>query len=260
MRNLHKYYYKEYFSGNIDWLNIKSDSNKILVLGKNKEICEPLPNYHNPISKNPLVSHEIPLKVQYPGLVTGVGINHEIKVDGEFKLGMHFDWTYGMPVVYGSSVKGVLRSALIAKVEKGKIIEYDGFFLKELTEREWTQEEIKTLFNAVFEGKNAKGENLSIYDRDVFFDAVITAPDSKKRILCSDSITPHGDNPLKNPTPLGFVKIAPGCKMEFRFCLRENCDLLTAANKKDLFRKILTTVGIGAKTNVGYGQLSESNS
>uniref|UniRef100_UPI0035A05199 type III-B CRISPR module RAMP protein Cmr6 n=1 Tax=Prevotella heparinolytica TaxID=28113 RepID=UPI0035A05199 len=97
----------------------------------------------------------------------------------------------------------------------------------------------------------------SIYNRDIFFDAVIVRADKKGRILCSDSITPHGDNPLKNPTPLTFLKIAPGCTMEFRFKL-VNSEIdgqkFTAAQKKALFEEIIQTVGIGAKTNVGYGQ------
>lgn len=198
------------------------------------------------------------LDIAYPGLVTGVGINHEAKIEGEFKLGVHFDWTYGMPVVYGSSVKGVLRSAFISKQKNGKIIEYEDYYLKEVTKREWSQEEIKILFDAIFEGKDEKGNNLSIYDRDIFFDAVITHTDSKGRILCSDSITPHGDNPLKNPIPITFLKIAPRCKLEFRFKLVDTKIGDNVFNKEDklkLFKKILTTVGIGAKTNVGYGQL-----
>lgn len=241
MRNLHKYYFKEYYSGNIYWLDIKSDSNKTLIEGKNKEICAPLHNYKNPIDKSPLVNKEIPLKVQYPGLVTGIGIKHEIKVDGEFKLGMHFDWTYGVPIVYGSSVKGVLRS-----------------WFKEFYKPTVTQPSIYDAFNDIFEGKDAQGHNKSIYKRDIFFDAVIDKTDSKGRILCPDSITPHGDDPLKNPNPLGFVKIAPGCTLQFQFKLFDTevgDKKLTASEKEALFEEILTTVGIGAKTNVGYGQL-----
>lgn len=207
----------------------------------------------------------IKLKVEYPGLVTGIGIVHEAKIEGEFKLGVHFDWTYGMPVVYGSSVKGVLRNAFIEEQKKGKIIKYDTFFLKEITKGEWSQEEIKILFDAIFEGKDSKGNNLSIYQRDIFFDAVIVSPDSNGRILCSDSITPHGDNPLKNPNPITFLKIAPGCKLEFRFKLVptrivKDGKVLTISVKEklELFKEILTTVGVGAKTNVGYGQLKEA--
>ena len=136
-------------------------------------------------------------------------------------------------------------------------------YLKKVAkEWDWSQRHIKTLFDAIFEGKDSEGNNLSVYERDIFFDAVIIKPDSKRRILCSDSITPHGgethDNPLKNPTPLAFLKIAPGCEIEFRFKLNDTKigdETIKADTKRDLFKEILTTVGIGAKTNVGYGQL-----
>lgn len=261
MRNLHKAYYKDYFKdinfgyllnvGNEPKADIKRRNGELIAAG----LLEIIP-------KNPLANQSFELQIAYPGLVTGIGINHEAKIEGEFKLGVHFDWTHGMPVVYGSSVKGVLRSAFISKQKNGKIIEYDDYFLKEVTKKEWSQEEIKILFDAIFEGKDEKGNSLSIYDRDVFFDAVITQADSKGRILCSDSITPHGgethDNPLKNPTPLTFLKIASGCKLEFRFKLGDTKigDKEFKADKKEvLFKKILTTIGVGAKTNVGYGQL-----
>ena len=73
-----------------------------------------------------------------------------------------------------------------------------------------------------------------------------------------DSITPHGDNPLKNPIPIPMLKIAPGCVMEFRFALGDsiiNGNTYFASCKSEIFKKILGTVGVGAKTNVGYGQL-----
>ncbi|HHT23327.1 MAG TPA: type III-B CRISPR module RAMP protein Cmr6 [Bacteroidales bacterium] len=198
-----------------------------------------------------LQNDSFPLQIAYPGLVTGVGIDHEAKIEGEFKLGVHFDYTWGMPVVYGSSVKGVLRA-----------------YFKDFYQGGNDKPNAEYLFYDIFEGRNmAKEHQLnddkkyykSIYDRDIFFDAVITEADSKERILCSDSITPHGDNPLRNPTPLTFLKIAAGCTMEFRFKLvdtkDENGDVIFSKdNKKELFEEIIKTVGIGAKTNVGYGQ------
>lgn len=257
MRNLHQAYYKDYFKNlNFGYLLNNGEEPKADIKLRNTGLTAT--NLFQKIPKNSMVNQTYELKIAYPGLVTGVGINHEAKIEGEFKLGVHFDWTYGMPVVYGSSVKGVLRSAFISKQKNGKIIEYEDYYLKEVTKREWSQEEIKILFDAIFEGKDEKGNNLSIYDRDIFFDAVIAHTDSKGRILCSDSITPHGDNPLKNPIPITFLKIAPGCKLEFRFKLVDTKIGDNVFNKEDklkLFKKILTTVGIGAKTNVGYGQL-----
>ena len=271
MRNLHKFYYKDYFDlgkdengkSKFEYIFDKNPKGKAeLVAAKNKLLTgfsfsdknhDPYIIIKNPICNN---SNSIRANVLYQGLVTGVGINHEAKIEGEFKLGVHFDYTYGMPVVYGSSVKGVLRNAFILKQEKGKILEYDPYFLKKITNFQWKQKEIETLFNDIFEGKNANGPK-SIYDRDIFFDAVITKADSKGRILCSGSITPHGNDELKNPTTLTFLKIAPGCTMEFRFKLVDSKidgKCFTVGQKKELFETIIKTVGVGAKTNVGYGQ------
>ncbi len=250
--NLHKYYYRDYFSEkpesiyderrhtnhqvSLDWSNIKKEDNIIILEKRNRKLTSPDLLSDIP---NSIATDKFSLKVLYPGLITGIGINHEATIEGEFKLGMHFDWTYGMPVVYGSSVKGVLKA-----------------YFKEFYDPNPNQPSKENALNDIF-----KGDGKSIYNRDIFFDAVIVKP-SKNRILCSDSITPHGDNPLKNPVPITFLKIAPGCQLEFRFKLVRTemihdgkKQVLTQQEKLDIFKEILTTVGIGAKTNVGYGQL-----
>lgn len=276
-RNLHKYYYKDYFGENIDpedrnnqrrinaslnWMNIKSERNARILQERNTSLTKKglLYKIGCPVDTD----DKFELEIIYPGLVTGIGINHEATIEGEFKLGVHFDWTYGMPVVYGSSVKGVLKSAFKDGYVDNDLVRNANAKIKNEADKlvpEWVGDEANRniIIRNIFEGKDAKGENLSIYKRDIFFDAVITKPDSKGRILCSDSITPHGDNPLKNPIPITFMKIAPGCTLEFRFKLTDfdlgEGKIFTAAQKKTLFVEILKTVGIGAKTNVGYGQL-----
>ncbi len=263
--NLHKFYYKDYFDLDkqrrsnekskfeyIFELNPKGDKsltamqNRILT-GSSFSDDNHIPFIiENPAAnKNDSIIHDI----AYPGLVTGIGINHEAKIEGEFKLGVHFDYTWGMPVVYGSSVKGVLRA-----------------YFEDFYQEDQAKPRSKDLFDDIFEGRDVAKEHQlkdnkkyykSIYNRDIFFDAVIVRADKKGRILCSDSITPHGENPLKNPTPLTFLKIAPGCTMEFRFKLVDSeidGKKFTADQKKYLFEEIIQTVGIGAKTNVGYGQ------
>ena len=291
MRNLHKYYYKDYFSPGISFDDIckveeKENLPKTDVEGKeklSKEISDIQDNNKKIIKKRneiltsgtfaknetgkPLrdeliikndispTEHRFSLRITYPGLVTGVGINHEAKIEGEFKLGVHFDWTHGMPLVYGSSVKGMLRSAFKdGYVDASLIRDANKNIKEEDNVPEWVGNPKfnKNLIEDIFEGKGK-----SIYDRDIFFDAVITNADPKGRILCSDSITPH-PGPLKNPTPITFLKIAPGCLLEFRFKLTDstiNGETFTASQKLTLFKEILTTVGVGAKTNVGYGQL-----
>ena len=107
MRNLHKVYYKDYYSG-IDFSNADTENNRRIIAGRNSILTQKGNLFVIP--KNELANATIQMTVDYPGLITGTGITHETKIQGEFKLGMHFDYTYGMPVIYGSTVKGVLRS------------------------------------------------------------------------------------------------------------------------------------------------------
>jgi CRISPR-associated protein Cmr6 len=232
MKNLSKLYYKDYFK-DIDFRYLtdgKGNPENVRKLkARNGELCSA---QLKEIKANPLVNSTFSLTVAYPGLVTGVGINHEANIEGEFKLGVHFDYTWGMPVIYGSSVKGVLKA-----------------YFKEFYTGDINKDHlIDDIFN---------GGKKSIYDRDIFFDAVIVKSDTNGHILSSDSITPHGDNPLKNPIPLTFMKIAPGCTIEFRFKLVDSKiddKEFKAEEKEKLFKKIIGTVGVGAKANVGYGQ------
>jgi CRISPR-associated protein Cmr6 len=266
MKNLSRFYYKDYFS-NINFEYSKYDKkdnpipedrketikiiniNNVAEIEKNNKILtgnsfvnEQTKEVETLIPKTfGKIQHSFSLKIMYPGLVTGIGINHEASIEEEFKLGMHFDYTYGMPVIYGSSVKGVLKY-------------YFKEFYKEYCKSKTNLPPVDMVDN-IFNGGGK-----SIYDRDIFFDAVITKGDHKGRILASDSITPHGDNPLKNPTPLTFLKIASGCTIEFRFKLVDstiNGKTFSAQDKLALFKKIIETVGIGAKTRVGYGQFEE---
>lgn len=231
--NIGKLFYKDYYKG-INFLDVIGEKKEVKISDINNRIRQSLlVQIDSPIKeKDGLQSFK--LKVQYPGLITGVGLVHDSKdIEGGYNLGMHFDYTMGMPIIYGSSVKGVLSS-----------------YFKTFCEEE--EAKLDDLYNQIFEGK--KGDkNISIYERDVFFDAVIVNP--KTGFLEDDSITPHTGGPLKNPIPITMLKIAPGTTIEFRFRLKDSDDY-TVDSKLKIFKEILTTVGIGAKTNVGYGQLT----
>ena len=244
MDNISKLFYKDYYQGvDFNYVLNGKDPDKEMV---KKSIGE----MNKKIKKSTLVemprlscvTHPFSAKIAYPGLVTGTGLVHDSKkLEGAFNLGMHFDYTFGMPVVYGSSVKGVLRR-----------------YFKEFYEGKIDKEK---LWKDIFSGVASDGTNKSIYNRDIFFDAVITQAYSDNRgthLLEDDSITPHAEGPLKNPIPITILKIASGCEITFRFQLHDSVvDGLkfSAEEKLELFEKILKTVGVGAKTNVGYGQL-----
>jgi CRISPR-associated protein Cmr6 len=183
------------------------------------------------------------LTTEYPGLATGLGSPHGTGYKGEYKLGFHFDHTTGLPIIPGSSVKGVLRSAFQYSPD------YIKYLLESLPEKETPMPRIDI---SVLEKEIFAGEGISPYKRDVFLDAVIVSSgDNDELFLADDFITPHPDE-FKDPIPLQFLKVRS--QVTFRFQFRLNCGLISVVDKKNLFKRILLDLGIGAKTNVGYGK------
>lgn len=132
-------------------------------------------------------------------------------------------------------------------------------------------EYIYKLTMEIFEGVCYKTEKpnkkfLSIYQRDIFNDAFPTESyHTDKRFMDTDYITPHikegktyEESMLLNPVPIQFLKVLPNVAFQFNFDLKDSAvyPALTADKKLLLFKKILLTIGAGAKTNVGYGQFS----
>ncbi|MCI4624439.1 MAG: type III-B CRISPR module RAMP protein Cmr6 [Candidatus Magnetoovum sp. WYHC-5] len=214
--------------------------------------------------------HKFTLTTTYPGLIIGIGYNHPSRKDddkeatkvdsSDFQLGFYFDHTSGMPVIPGSTVKGILKARFpkksldsYAKPEKPEEQElailrmYDMFCtINKLCEKE----DIKDVRIGEDNWEDLFCKN------DVFYDAFIShVPDGK--IFAEDYITPHGKNPLKNPTPIRFLKIAPNVQFTFQFKLHDSILLggkkITAEQKCCLFKRIIGCFGIGAKRNVGYG-------
>lgn len=298
MRNLSKAYYKDYFEGivvsfkdngdietdigDISNSNKKDNKNRkgaqqksdfsgaskneennrntTLLNLANKDYCDEANKVFSSFTEGYICDETFDLIVLYPGLITGVGINHEAKVKGEFKLGIHLDYTTGLPVIYGSSVKGVLRDAFETNVEISVLKDLvpenlhknlDGIETKLIK----INKSLKDLITEIF-GEDKDKDERSVYKRDVFFDAIVCGMQSgQKSMLAADAITPHTAGPLKEPNPIGFVRIASGTKIQFRFRLVDST--LTKNEKLTLFKAILIAFGIGAKTNVGYGQLEE---
>jgi len=247
--------------------HIKKTNDKILAFGKNRKIH---PLFSAPFS--------LDLTTTYPGLVIGTGYHHETGVEGEFKIGFYFDYTTGLPVIPGSSVKGLLRSVFPKEGERyrDKKAEYISELLKNdenfdattlekinTKKKEATLEDkIIALAECIFEGiKNLKvtkatDKYLPMSQRDIFFDA-FPIQTGKDGLFADDFITPHKENPLKNPVPLKFLKVAPGVTFRFNFDLHDG--ILSKEVKLKLFLNILLDMGVGAKTNVGYGQFDGSN-
>jgi len=230
-----------------------------------------LKKFSIPFSDKKISTHNFSLFTTYPGLIAGVGYMHGSKTTGDASIGFYFDHTTGLPTIPGSSVKGVLRSLFEVDSDGKKdftgtqSVEAIKFIITEY-ETENPNSNLFSEFKTILETENPdklkelKEEIFGNQDKeglDIFWDAIIDLNETTTtKFLDSDYITPHYPDLLKDPTPNQFLKVLPKVGFQFRFDLKDG-KILTAEQKLTLFKKILLTIGIGAKTNVGYGQFVE---
>ena len=207
------------------------------------------------------------MKVQAPGLLIGSGLAHGLPGSEEdVKTGLQFDYTSGLPVIPGSSVKGVIRSAFpTIKEDKEQSNEADAEklnYIKSLIA------DIPEFSSLVIEDNDILELGNQMFNHgDIFADALLVGYGTRMKqqgpvnqVLAEDYITPHTGGPLAQPIPIKIVKVAPG--VTFAFCYKFNVTKIgskevTAKMKESLCSAILQDLGIGAKTNVGYGVLKK---
>lgn len=207
------------------------------------------------------------MRVQAPGLLIGSGLAHGLPGSEEdVKTGLQFDYTSGLPVIPGSSVKGVIRSAFpTIKEDKGQSNEAD---VEKLNYIKSLIADIPEFSSLVLEDNDILELGNQMYNHgDIFADALLVGYGTRmkqhgpvKQVLTEDYITPHTGGPLAQPIPIKIVKVAPG--VTFAFCFKFNetkigAKVVSASMKKALCAAILQDLGVGAKTNVGYGVLKE---
>lgn len=227
---------------------------------------------NNAIKGYPIDATVLKFKTIYPGLVAGIGLptitekveqaNDEQEDDklNNFQTGINLDYVSGEFRYPASSLKGVLRSIFNHKIKKdedGNIIQiYENFdFIKAIFEDESLNEEkVLNIENAIF-GKMSDGkrENNAV----TFFDATIEKSNNIKNSDLIDYITPHLD-PLKNPIPIKMIRIPENVIVNIRYTVDEDMLIKAGISSKEIknvFIKILEFLGIGAKTNQGYGRI-----
>ena len=183
----------------------------------------------------------VSLYTTYPGLLLGMGIEHRLSKKEMLKFGFSFDHVTGLPYIPGSSIKGMLRACFPGdKKPASESAEYESYIREILGKPEIDVYELK---ENVFEG------------RDVFLGAYPVV-ESDGKLLAMDYITPHKDT-LKGPNPLSFLKVKPNVRFVFGFLLEDYEDQVSAEEKQNLFETLLLDMGIGAKTNVGFGRFSK---
>lgn len=196
------------------------------------------------------------LETVYPGLLIGLGNSHNLALEGAIKCGFSFDYTTGLPYLPGSSLKGVLRSYFPGSEKDEAIAKGKAGFLQSLLppEVELRMEEIRELEQLIFEnGMVFLGAYPDISEN-------IQKGDQKGTpLMAMDYITKHEE--LKNPVPVALIKVRPGVSFRFCFLLR---DITLSSGKSipkedllELFQRVILTMGVGAKTNTGYGRFQE---
>jgi len=194
------------------------------------------------------------LEVLYPGLYVGLGYAHGLPKQSDrdredIKTGFSFDYTTGLPYIPGSSVKGALRSRFINQPEDAAAA------------LDIPVEALRKVENILF-GNRVKDEEAHpgcLICHDVF--PVLT--EQGQTLMATDNITPHKD-PLAPPNPINTLRLKPGTKLRFCFAVpdiivaeTEDCRQIARKDIRKAFTQLLVDWGVGAKTNVGYGNLVE---
>ncbi len=191
------------------------------------------------------------LKTCAPGLLIGIGNAHGTKGEKEdIQMGMSMDYVTGYPYIPGSTVKGIIRSAF--KKFKEEISKWLG------GKYESGEKDLKDLEKQLFEPVSKK----DFEEKDLFFDAyIVDTMQSGQKILDTDNITPHIDK--KNPAESIFkspdavttmLKVRPDVVFEFKIRISGDGKIKDSEkNRRDLYQSLLCELGIGAKTNLGYG-------
>jgi len=281
-------FYKKYFNDNPNDLVNTSVNTMITEIDKIQNIESvkfnnlDLPTF-NDLSFN--------LNTTYPGLLIGSGYLHDVtkgdSAENAFKIGFNFEYTRGMPVIPGSSIKGVLRSVFPSQYKGNNVddsfrntrYELIAAFFNKIDQsisldqnNKEDRKKIDLFEKEMFAGLD-QGKPSTIYNRDIFYDAVPIRINNnfktnQKRLFGGDYITPHKNrnghhhlDPFSEPNPIHFLKVMPNVVFEFRIRLKNSSIMpeMTADKKQSLVREILFFTGIGAKTNVGYGQFSSNN-
>jgi len=189
---------------------------------------------------------EFALYTLYPGLLVGTGNPHDIAMEGALKCGFTFDYVTGLPYITGSTLKGMLRSYFPGE-------------RKNASEDKEYQDMIKGLLGR--EDVDVPGlKDHMVENNDIFLGAYPVTEGQDKTLLEMEFVTPHKVR-FMNPNPISMVKVKPAVKFVFSMVLSDYCKdgevHVSKEEKLMLCKELILLLGIGAKTNVGFGRFAE---
>ena len=247
--NMNYIFHVEYFEHLQTWLEGENEANQY-----NKGIERFAFAVESPTKEWKIIDgyRSFTLKTCYPGLMIGTGNPHDISVKAAIKGGFSFDPVTGLPYVPGSSLKGVLRSCFSSGKDKESASEHEAY-IRSLIEKIKEDDQTASTFDI-----KALEENI-FENNDVFFGGY-PCEYKDKSLLAMEYITPHNKGKFANPIPISLIKVKPDVSFEFGFIFTdyvENGNVFSAADKLELMKRLILDMGIGAKTNVGFGKFLE---
>lgn len=185
------------------------------------------------------------------------------------EIGFMFDWTTGLPIIPGSSLKGVALSAAKLVLRGELEIETLSLSCKDVVEifgaQKLDEEEKK---DPALRCLDADDKDVGASAGEVVFLAAYPEIENEQNFLELDVMTPHyspyysdtsGRIPPADwfaPVPHLFLTVPRAIKYHFQLLFRRNLYVTTGellTKTEQILKYALTNFGAGAKTNVGYG-------
>ena len=242
-KNMHYIFNVEYFK---DIFSMESKKDEIKR--RNKDICNfKFTEADLPFTKCKKMDgfKNFSLYTLYPGLLLGIGNPHSLKEEGAIKLGFTFDYVTGLPYITGSTLKGMIRSCFPGDV---KDEEKDGDF--------------SSLIRGILEKNdlNVLALKENMFDNNDIFLGAYPVIQNNSSLMEMEFITSHTEK-FKNPNPVSLIKVKPDVEFCFSFLFTDYTEngmvIVSAEEKSNLCKELILLMGIGAKTNVGFGRFSE---
>ncbi len=239
--NLHYFYYRDYYGKD----SLSEEDLKMLNTALRNYTLQGSKHFANDNVKK-VRNCSFSLVTLYPGVLVGLGYEHGKRSnDGNsfIEAGFSFDYVSGLPYIPGASIKGMLRSyfAYHAYI-KDLLRDIEVIKSKEALSQDALTELERNLFEA----------------NDVYLDAFPVKGSEKK--LLDNEVIAHHENQFGKIIVNNLIKIRPEVTIEFNFILNDftyQDKKISKDQKLKLFKKIMLDMGVGARTNVGFGKLRE---
>jgi CRISPR-associated protein Cmr6 len=161
------------------------------------------------------------------------------------EIGLTLHHTYGMPIIPGSALKGLCRRGARLLIKQNQL----------------SQEQLEVLF-----GRDSTADSAGEAGYVVFYDALYDPDSVGGEPFHRDVITVHhpryyggeGEAPtdFDDPTPVPFLVIKPEARFLFALDTPKGWESFV----KSLLIWCLCHMGVGAKTNAGYGYFKDEDS